>query len=84
MSQSLAINLPVTALRDLANKHGLILVPAPSQSPKTEFTVKEFAAEVGVSDTTVRRWIKDSKISFRQINKWLIRIPAEEVGRIKK
>lgn len=46
-------------------------------------TVKEVAIELKLSEITIRRWIKDKKIKSVKISR-LIRIPDEEVERLKK
>ena len=38
---------------------------------------------IGVSTTTVRRWIRSRHIRALRIGPWLVRIPVSEVNRVK-
>ena len=47
-------------------------------------TVPEFAAELKVKVSTVRRWVYERRINHVKLFKRLVRIPATEVDRLKR
>ena len=47
-------------------------------------TIKEVAVIFGVSNETIRRWIRDGKIKAIKVNKRLFRIEDSEIERLKK
>lgn len=50
---------------------------------KEYYTIKEFAEIFGVTERTVRQWIKEEKVNFIKIvGSW--RISKEEVEKLKK
>lgn len=51
-----------------------------NESPRL-LTIPEFAAELRVKPSCVRRWLSESKITFVHVGR-LVRIPASEVERI--
>ncbi|MCL5778129.1 excisionase family DNA-binding protein [Limibaculum sp. FT325] len=50
---------------------------------KPDFTISEFAKILGVSQMTVRRGIKDRHIRAYRVARQCIRIPREELERIR-
>ncbi len=55
------------------------------QKEKEFFTVKEFAAKLGVHWYTVWRWTAEKHISFRQIKVGgKILIPSSELSRLQR
>ncbi len=49
----------------------------------TSLSTKEFMTTLGVARTTMYRWLREHKISFTRLPSGRIRIPGEEVERIR-
>src|SRR4051794_5191609 len=54
------------------------------QHPPPGLSTAGFAARLGISAVTVRRWIRDGRVHAHVVGPRRIRIPAEELARVQR